>query len=158
MTKRFALRTVLTVTTGRLLTESDAKHTGNGIDHLYELLNWMTADNLTTHQLGRAAEECKPWLLRWFPELTVCSVCLDSLDKWISKDRTGGDEGIKMWIAELKLMFPALKGEYDIPQIPADDHERKDPVDELIQMRGSDEGVMFGSTGRGAVMGLKSDY
>jgi hypothetical protein len=30
---------------------------------------------------------------------------------------------------------------YDVPRIPADDHDRKNPVDELIAMRGTDEGL-----------------
>ena len=50
MTKTFDLGTVLTVTTGRLLTD---------IGNLYEILNFMTGDDLMTHQLPRATEACK---------------------------------------------------------------------------------------------------
>lgn len=147
-TKRFSLRTILTVTTGRLLTEP--KDGGNGIGDLYEILGWMTNDSPFTHQLGRFAEECKPWLFKWFPELAPCGVesSLASLDNWISKDRTGtAQEGIKMWLAELKIMFPNLKHDYDVPRIHAGDHQRKNPVAELIEMRESKDGIIVVNTG-----------
>lgn len=68
-TKKFPLRDVLTVTTGRLLTKGKGKD-DNGIGDLYKILGHMTGDDgVMTHQLGRFSEECKPWLLKWFPEL-----------------------------------------------------------------------------------------
>ena len=68
-TKRFSLRTVLTVTTGRLLT-APTEDGGNGIGDLYEILGWITMESSpNTHQLGRFADECKPYLFRFFPEL-----------------------------------------------------------------------------------------
>jgi hypothetical protein len=136
-TKRFTIRILLTVTTGRLLTEGPDD---NGISDLYDILGWMTGDAPFTHQLGRFAEECKPWLLRWFPELTPCGVnrSLEDLDRWLGADQIEGGEAIRMWLRELKVMFPNLKDGYDVPRIPQDDHEKKDPYDELVAMRGTD--------------------
>lgn len=134
-TKTFPLRVLLTVTTGRLLTEPHDG--GNGIDQLYAILDWMTNDQNFTHQLPRVAEECKPWLFKWFPELAPCGVqsALDSFDRWRKADKTGtAQEAIKMWLTELKMMFPTLKDEYDVPRIHPPDHARKDPVKELIEM------------------------
>lgn len=140
-TKQFSLRVLLTVTTGRLLTEP--KDGGNGIGDLYDILGWMTNDSPFTHQLPRFGDECKPWLLKWFPEIAAASACLKSLDCWIASDRTGtAQEGIKIWLAELKIMFPAMKDIYDVPRIPAEDHHPKDPVAELIEMRESKEGIV----------------
>lgn len=136
-TKSFHLRVLLTVTTGRLLTKSKGER-DNGISDLYDLLGHMTNDQPFTHQLGRFAEECKPWLLRWFPALAACGAdsALAKLDDWIACDRTKAkDEGVKMWLAELKMLLPMLQDEYDVPQIPADDHARRHPVAELIQLR-----------------------
>ena len=48
-----------------------------------------------------------------------------------------------MWLAELKMMFSDIKDEYEIGQIPRDDHEVKHPYDELVEMRGSDEGILL---------------
>lgn len=139
--KIFTLRTILSVTTGRLLTEPEGER-DNGIGRMYELLGHMTNDSPFTHQLGRFAEECKPWLFRWFPELGMANGYLDKLDAWIKKDQTDRQEGIKMWIAELKLLEPNIQDEYEIDRIPMDDHDKKHPWDELVAMRGSDEGII----------------
>lgn len=133
-TKKFPLRVLLTVTTGQLLTEGKGDR-DNGIGDLYELLGWMTDDSPFTHQLGRFAEECKPLLYKWFPEIAVAEACLDSLDSWISKDKTGtAREGIKMWLTELKMMFPEIKDEYEVPKIPKEGHTSKNPISELAGM------------------------
>lgn len=132
-TKKFTLRTLLTVTTGRLLTEGKGDR-DNGIGDLYELLGWMTDDSPFTHQLGRFSDECKPHILAWFPEIAVAGVCLDKLDAWLKSAPTCPSEGIKMWLAELKMMFPEIKDEYEVPKIPKEYHTPKNPISELAEM------------------------
>ena len=61
-TKKFHLGDVLSITTGRLVSP---RH----MDGVYDILNFMTGDNLFTHQLPRASDECKPHLLAQFPQL-----------------------------------------------------------------------------------------
>ena len=134
-TKKFPLRVLLTVTTGRLLTTSQGPR-DNGIGDLYELLGWMTNDQPFTHQLPRFAEECKPWLLRWFPELAAASEQLDALAGCINA--IGGEAGVEQWLGKL-----AMPAEYDVPRIPRDDHHRKNPYDEMVEMRGTDEGIVI---------------
>ena len=58
--KVFDLGTVLSVTTGRLLTH---------IDNVYKILNYMTRDNLFTHQLPRASREMIPIIFSQYPQL-----------------------------------------------------------------------------------------
>lgn len=132
-TRKFPLCTVLTVTTKRLLTKRRGPD-DNGIGDLYDILTHMTNDSVCTPQLGRFSDECRPWLLRWFPELVPVLGSLRSLDEWVSK---------APWLAELRMMFPDIKGEYEIGQIPPDDHEVKDHYDEFVEMRGTDEGVVL---------------
>ena len=140
-TKRFPLRVVLTCTTGRLLTEGKGDR-DNGIGDLYELLGWMTSDSPFTHQLPRFNDECKPWLLRWFPELTHASDALDRLDLLL--DQGEPRIAIEAWLEHLLLGMPGvLKADYDVPKIPADDHVRKNAFDELVEMRGTDEGIVL---------------
>jgi hypothetical protein len=145
VTKVFPLRTILTVTTGRLLTQPKGED-DNGIGDLYEILGWMTNDSPYTHQLGRFAEESKPWLFRWFPELGTASACLDKLDGWLSKMRDksseGAEQALAFWFTEIKMLEPRLKDEYEVPKIPADDHEQKEPYAELVSVRGTDEGIV----------------
>jgi len=136
---------VLAVVTKRLLTESRGDR-DNGIGDLYDILGWMANDSPCTHQLRRFGEECKPWLLRWFPELQPTLGSLWALDEWLARSPTCPDEGIKIWLAELKMMFPEIRDEYDVPRIPQDDHEQKDPYDELVATRGTDEGIVLVTT------------
>jgi hypothetical protein len=60
--KEFSLGDVLSITTGRLLSE---RH----MDGVYDILNWMTGDNLYTHQLPRDGKACEPWLIEQYPQL-----------------------------------------------------------------------------------------
>lgn len=131
-TKQFNLRTILSVTTGRLLTEPRGKD-DNGIGDIYDLLGWMTMDAPSTHQLPRFADECKPHLFRLFPELGLASACLPKLDDWLKAAPTCPEEGIKMWLTELKMLFPEIKPAYDVPQFPIT-HTIKDPIAELLEM------------------------
>jgi len=68
-TKDFPTLAVLSVTSGRLLTETKDASEGNGIDQIYEILGWMADDLSFTWQLGQFVEECKPWIYRWYPEI-----------------------------------------------------------------------------------------
>src|SRR3990167_2376272 len=63
-TKQFHLGDVLSITTGRLVSP---RH----IDGVYDILNFMTGDNLFTHTLPRASDECKPYLVAQFPQLVT---------------------------------------------------------------------------------------
>jgi hypothetical protein len=148
-TKRFPLRVLLSVTTRLLLTAPKGDH-DNGIGDMYELLGWMTGDTPFTHQLPRFAEECSPWLRRWFPELFTVSVRelneeLDATDRLPLASRDAARAGvIENWLAAL---VPKLGADFDVPRIPADDHIRKDPIDEMVEMRGTDEGIVVVKVG-----------
>lgn len=135
-TRQFPLRVVLTVATGRLLTKS-SKQNDNGIGDLYEILNWMTSDNLFTHQLPRAGVECKPWLLRWFPELQRAIDELPLLDRLLEKETPSN--ACEAWLLEMKRHMREV---YDVPKITADDHDVKDPLTELVDMRGGTDGII----------------
>ncbi|MEE9597933.1 MAG: hypothetical protein V3V96_14260 [Acidiferrobacterales bacterium] len=132
----FPLRVLLTVTTGRLLTEPISP-TNNGIGVLYEILAHMTGDSPFTHTLGRFAEECKPWLLRWYPQLSIAEARLDEFHKPVAVSRV---IGVDSWLAELE---GEIGSTFDVGRIPADDHEHKHPYDELVIARGTDEGIII---------------
>jgi hypothetical protein len=76
LTKDFPTLAVLSVTSGRLLTEPKDASEGNGIDQIYEILGWMADDLPFTWQLGQFVEECKPYIYKWHPEIIEA-------DKWI---------------------------------------------------------------------------
>jgi hypothetical protein len=139
--KTFALRTLLTVTTGRLLTKPKGPN-DNGIGDLYEILGWMTNDEPMTHQLPRFSDECRPWLLRWFPELAEARRHLlentgpDSLDCAIKRAKKAGnnvERAIGNWLESCVADW-GMKREYDVGKIPVDDHDAKDAYEELTEM------------------------
>lgn len=60
--KQFHLGDVLSITTGILMSPRK-------MDGVYDILNFMTQDDLFTHQLPRACKECAPFLLEQHPQL-----------------------------------------------------------------------------------------
>lgn len=111
MTKTiFPLGVVLSITHGILLCE---------FSRVYEILNFMTGDNLMTHQLPRAGRECAPWLLRQFPQLAAIDL---------------GGIGELTWRDRLAVLVAEYGDSFEVVPIPRDDHERKNPLTELAEM------------------------
>lgn len=125
MTRTFPLRVVLTVTTGRLLTAPKGPR-DNGIGDLYELLNYMTGDNLFTHQLPRAGEACKEPLLQQHPQLRAVNVDAVNGDNW------------KEWLAEQVAQY----GEY-LEVTPLVEWTHIDPILEAETMVGKDKVIQI---------------
>lgn len=124
--KPFHIGDILSITTGRLVSP-------RGIGGVYEILNHMTGDNLFTHQLGRAAEACKPALLADHPFLAGWGSRLDEeLDKLTRPDQRA--------VTLLLLQFVQEVGCSDLNVLPLADGEwlRLDPLKELGAMVGDD--------------------
>ncbi len=115
-TKSFHLGDILTITTGRLVSP---RH----MDGVYDVLNWMTGDDLFTHQLPRAMDECQPHLLAQHPDLARIEV--PDFDA-IRPDR------VKAWIDEWLARMVAVHGEHrEVAPLAANEHTRIDPLAEL---------------------------
>lgn len=114
-TRDFDLGDILSVTTGLLLSP---RH----IEGVYDILNWMTGDNLTTHQLPRASEECRPELFRQHPKLAAVA----------PPDQFDSEEHIWSWLAEQVAIYGKT-----LPVAPLNpaDHTSIDPTAELKMMR-----------------------
>lgn len=110
-TKTFPLGTVLSITTGRLLAP-------NGVGGIYEILNWMTGDNLYTHQLPRVMRECAPFLLKQFPALADVDVSNVTSDNWGA------------FMNDLAQRYPA---DFEVKKLPPGEHHEIDPVSELVE-------------------------
>lgn len=111
-TKRFHLGDVLSITTGKLVSP---RH----IDGVYDILNWMTGDNLFTHQLPRASRECRSYLKTQFPILA-------------DEDGAGcpRSEHWKDWLDGCVKRY----GEwFDVEPLPAHAHEFIDPISEAAE-------------------------
>ena len=82
MTKKdFPTLAVLSITSGRLLTQPKDASEGNGFDQIYEVLEWMTDDLPNRTNWDDLAEECKQWIYQWHPEIIKA-------DKWIENKLT----------------------------------------------------------------------
>ena len=112
-TKKFHLGDVLSITTGRLVS---TRHIGG----VYDILNFMTGDNLFTHQLPRASRECALILLEQHPQLKEINADLVDKDNW--KEWLG--EQVKLYGEELTVS-PLKTGAY----------EYIDPIFEIMAMK-----------------------
>lgn len=135
--KNFHLSDVLTVTTGRLVS---SRH----MEGVYEILNFLTGDNLYTHQLPRAMDEAKPWLRVQFPQLMMDNheilALLNGLDDEIANKE--GDRGsiIADWVKKVstRTNVPMTVPVYEMG---ADMHTHIDPIEEAAAMFGDDRVV-----------------
>jgi len=110
MGQYFELGPILSVTTGRLLCE---------FDKLWELLDFLTRDSLYTHQIPRAQDECRPSLLRQFPQLAEIS------------GEDVSPENVHQWLADKTAEF----GEgFKVQPLEKDEHETIDSLEEAIAM------------------------
>ena len=109
--KLFHIGDILSVTTGKLVSP-------RLIGGVYDILNFMTRDNLFTHQLPRACRECAPVLLAQHPQLAGVT----------GEDVTG--ENFKQWIEDRCAEFGE---ELLVSQVPDDVHEFIDPMSELAE-------------------------
>ena len=116
--RRFELRQILTVTTGVLLCE---------IGGLYDLLNYLTGDQLFTHQLPRAAILCKPWIIRQLPELAQ-----------ITAEGVGRDN----WTEFLTQQEELYGATHQLDTMPEELWLHIDPLQELQAMKGDDKVIV----------------
>ena len=120
-TKKFHLGDVLSITTGRLVSP-------RLMDGVYDILSFMTGDELfTTHQLPRASDECKPYLLEQFPQLM--EVDASSVNK----------KNHKQWFVEQVAKYGE---EFEVKPVPKGAHQFKDPIAEAAEMMGGPEKIM----------------
>ena len=124
--KYFHLSDILSVTTSRLLSD---------IDGLYDILNFLTGDNLCTHQLPRASDECKPWLEHCFPSLCTPEMDIKVKDLVKMLNTNLGKKNPKMLIDGWLFTLTAKYGEmHEVPKMPAIFHKKKHPYIEMIEM------------------------
>lgn len=109
----FHLGDILTITTGRLVSP---RH----VDGIYDILNWMTGDNLFTHQLPRGMNECQGLLLAQHPDLAGIGVPEDFGDD--------PEAAVKAWLAEQVAVYGETR---EVVPLGADEHTHIDPITEI---------------------------
>src|SRR6266853_3142795 len=116
--RTFPLGVILSITHGALLCE---------MEQVYEILNFMTGDNLFTHQLPRARTVAAPDLFRQFPDLMHIDVAHVTPKNW------------KQALAVLEREYGASR---TVAPLPPRHYEAKDPIEELVELRGGTKGII----------------
>jgi hypothetical protein len=114
ISKAFHVSDVLTITTGRLVSR-------NGVSGLYKILNFLTGDNLFTHQLPRALDEVSVVLKPRFPELLPLHPRLAALIEGLSTRLKGvvDQEDAKM---ECEVWVEEVRREFKLPEYISFEH------------------------------------
>jgi len=110
----FHIGDILTITTGRLVSP---RH----VDGIYDICNFMTGDNLYTHQLPRAMGECAPSLREQFPDLAAITVPED----------LSGEDAVSAWVAGQVQAHGETR---EVAPLPAAGHTHIDPITEMRKM------------------------
>lgn len=120
--RKFHIGDILSITHDRLVSP---RH----IEGVYDILDYMTGDKLFTHQLPRAADECKPILFKQFPFLNKIDSSNVTTDNW------------EDWLKTQILNY----GEWHYVTIALkDEHEIKNPITEAIELIGKDKVIVAG--------------
>jgi hypothetical protein len=108
--KLFHISDVLSVTTGRLVSSK-------GLKGFYELLNFLTSDDVNTHEVPDAMKACEPCLRSQFPSLfpdsAVMKASLKDLDKSLmaaGDDNAPRVKAITAWVESVRLKM-------DLPEV-----------------------------------------
>ena len=112
MPKKFHLGDILSITTGALVSP-------NHMEGIYQILNFMTGDNLFTHQLPRASRQCEPYLVKQLP--------------WLS-EISAEDVNEKNWESWLAKKVEKYGEFHEITPIPTSEYKYQEPIKELQQM------------------------
>jgi hypothetical protein len=125
---QFHLGDILSITTGRLVSN-------DGIDGVYKILNFMTGDNLFTHQLPRAATACKPFLLKQFPLLE------DVETKYLKGIEP---KAVPIWLEKQVALYGDF---FEASPLPPGGYQGKDPIQEAVEMMGADRVIEINPKG-----------
>ena len=111
--RTFDLGSVLTVTTGRLFTE---------MDNVYDILNYLSNDNIFTHQIPRVMKTAQSYVLARYPQL-----------EGVGQDVViNGWEDAKTFLDSQKVV---LGDSFALSPMPKEMCEHIDPIEEAIEMR-----------------------
>lgn len=116
MNDHFSLGTILSITTGVLLTD---------VDELYRIIDHVTGVPHYTHQLPRAAEAITPWILEQHPalgaeELRLPESCTEKV-------------AIEAWLSGMESVYG---NDFVVEPMPAGSYSPRNPIAELVEMMG----------------------
>lgn len=129
-TRSFPLDEILSITTGCLVADRDMRA-------VCDVLNFMTGDDLFTHQLPRAADWARPLIFAQHPRLVDVP---EPTDLNVGGDKVATQERIATWLVPLRERL----GHSLLLTSQEDRWAHRDPIEELNLMRGPLETVLVG--------------
>lgn len=132
----FPLWKLVQISTGILLFEDDA------MDAVYEVMNFMTQQDLSTASLPSAMNESRPWLLQQCPFLANINLLTKQPKEYYT-------EAIKAAVAK-------YGDEHTIAPIPADDIQRHNPFEDAYDINPNIKTLGF-NTDTGDVSSVEID-
>ena len=121
--RMFALGDILSITSGQLVSRDH-------MDGSYRILNFMTGDDLMTHQIPRAMRECEDPLAAQHPQLVGVRLPDGYLDGLSDPEELKG--AVYGWLDEQEALFGA---ELPVEPMGPEHHTSIDPIAELRMMR-----------------------
>lgn len=121
-TKDFHVGDVLTITTGIMLSPRN-------IEGVYDILGWMTDEQLYTHQLPRVADEAKPVLLAAFPQLASAQAIAHTVNP------SNFERALDEFVRRYGEVLP-------VPKFAKGQHIAIGPVQELTGIPGPDKVIV----------------
>ena len=116
---KFTTGEIISAATGRLCCD---------IGRVYVILNFLTGDNLFTHQLPRARRACEAWVKKQCPWLDELNTEACNTENW------------KEWLAEAESKYGK---EHDVEPLPIGEWERRNPLEELVNMVGKEKVIVI---------------
>lgn len=131
--KTYPLAVILNFADGRLLTS---------LDDVYTFANYMTGDNLFTHQLPRACRAIELALKKQLPFLASPAFVKDQ--EMLTRSLDGAVDAKAIIADWLKDMAGSYGPEHAVT--PLAEWMQQDPISEMIQIRESREGIILVQT------------
>lgn len=121
--REFHLGDILSITTGALVSS-------RGMEGVYDILNYMSGDDLYTHQLPRVARECEPSLRAQHPDL----------DEVVVPKDLRGEKPVQDWLAGVIAEYGETR---PVLTLNPEDHVTIDPTEEAADLVGADKVYVF---------------
>lgn len=117
--KSFHVGDILSIITGVMVCPE-------GMDGVYKILNWMTSDELFTHQLLRASQVCEPILKDLYPGIAALEVP--------NASNVAKSDQESFWKAWLDVQVETFGEMLPVPKI--DTYAHIDPIQEFFDRTG----------------------
>jgi len=118
--KQFTIGQVISAGTGTLCCD---------IGEVYEILNFLTGDNLMTHQLPRALRACKQHVIQQFPWM-----------KWVEDNKEACTP--ETWESFLASAAKEYGQTHELEPLPNGEWEYRNPIEEAEELMGDESKVI----------------